>query len=284
MIYADIECNTEKISRCCPSDEKSYTKKYQRHTAISFGYKVVCHYDKKYAKDLVIYRGEDPIGEFLKCMTREVQNCQEVIKNHFNKPLKMSERDERNFKKATHGHICQKKYKDNDGPNEEPVRDQCHLTGKYRGSAHKKCNLKLQISAEKIKIPVIFHNLKGYDSHFIIQKLAELADEDEKIPITVIPNNTEKYMAFYLGKHLAFIDSFQFMSRSLESLANDLPNDKFIYTKKYFPDERKFRLMTGKGVYPYNYMDSSEKFNDTQLPKREDFYSLLTDEDISESD
>ena len=42
--------------------------------------------------------------------------------------------------------------------------------------------------------------------------------------------------------------------------------------------------MTGKGVYPYDYMDSSEKFNDTQLPERKDFYSLLTDDDISESD
>ena len=63
---------------------------------------------KKYSKDVVIYRGWDPVGKFLKCMNREVQNCQEVIKNHFNKPLKMSEEDERKFKKATHCHICQK--------------------------------------------------------------------------------------------------------------------------------------------------------------------------------
>ena len=83
-IIADFECNTQEISTCCPSDEKSYIEKYQRHTACSFGYKVVCHYDKNYSKDVVIYRGKDPIGEFLKCMQEEVQNCQEVIKNHFN--------------------------------------------------------------------------------------------------------------------------------------------------------------------------------------------------------
>ena len=142
----------------------------------------------------------------------------------------MSEGDERNFRKATHCHICQKKYRPNDGPNEKPVRDHCHVTGKYRGSAHTSCNLKLKISAERIQILVIFHNLKGYDSHFIIQKIAELSDEDKKIPITVIPNNTGKYMAFYLGKHLALIDSFQFMSRSLEKLVGDLSNDRFIYT------------------------------------------------------
>ena len=85
-IIADFECLTEKMSSCTPSDEKSYTETYQRHTACSFGYKVVCNYDKNYSKDLVIYRGEDPIGEFLKCIQGEVQNCQEVIKNHFNKP------------------------------------------------------------------------------------------------------------------------------------------------------------------------------------------------------
>ena len=108
VIYVDFECPTEKKSSCTPSDEKSYTKKYQNHTPCSFGYKVVCRYDKEYSKDLVIYRGEDPTGDFLKCMQGEVQNCQEVIKNHFNKPLKMYEEDQRNFRKATRCHICQK--------------------------------------------------------------------------------------------------------------------------------------------------------------------------------
>ena len=67
MIIADFECLTEKMSSCTPSDEKAYTEKYQKHTPCSFGYKVVCHYDKKYSKDLVIYRGRDPVGEFIKC-------------------------------------------------------------------------------------------------------------------------------------------------------------------------------------------------------------------------
>ena len=97
------------MSSCQPSEEQSYTEKYQKHTPVSFGYKVVCHYDKKYSKDFVIYRGEDTIGKFLKCMNKEVKNCQKVIKNHFKKPLKMSEGDERNFKKATRCHICKKK-------------------------------------------------------------------------------------------------------------------------------------------------------------------------------
>ena len=163
------------------------------------------------------------------------------------------------------------------------------LHGKYRGSAHKNCNLKLQISAEKIKIPVIFHNLKGYDSHFIIQQLGELIKDGEQegqkpVTIDVIPCNAEKYMAFYINNHLSFIDSFQFMSSSLQKLASNLSEEGFIYTKEYFTNERQFQLMKKKGVYPYDYMDSFTKFNDTQLPRREDFYSLLTDEDISNDD
>ena len=64
VIYADFESNLEKMSSCQPSEEQSYTEKYQKHTPVSFGYKVVCHYDKKYSKDFVIYRGEDPIDKF----------------------------------------------------------------------------------------------------------------------------------------------------------------------------------------------------------------------------
>ena len=55
-IVADFECNPEKISGCQPSGKKSYTQQYQKHTACSFGYKVVCYYDDKYSGDLVIYR------------------------------------------------------------------------------------------------------------------------------------------------------------------------------------------------------------------------------------
>ena len=278
-IYADFECTTEKVSGCQPSDSRSYTQQYQKHTACSFGYKVVCHYDEMYSGDVVIYRGEDCIEKFMKCMFEEVKNCQKIIRDNFNKPLIMTEEDDEAFTKATHCHICEKRYKVDD----VPVRDHCHVTGKYRGSAHQTCNLKLQISAEKIKIPVIFHNLKGYDSHFIINELGELIKKGEEgISIKVIAQNAEKYMAFYINNHLSFIDSFQFMNSSLEKLAGNLSEDDFIYTKKYFTDPVQFGLVKRKGVYPCDYMDSFSKVNDTELPQREDFYSLLTGENISE--
>ena len=278
-IYADLECNTEKISSCQPSDSKSYTEKYQKHTACSFGYKVVCHYDEKYSRDLVIYRGEDCIKKFIKCMFDEVKNCQEVIREHFNKPLIMSGRDEKSFLKAKCCHICKKKYRED----EVPVRDHCHVTGKYRGSAHQSCNLKWQILAEKIKIPVVFHNLKGYDSHFIMNELGEFI-KGQDIKIDVIAQNAEKYMAFYLGNHIAFIDSLAFLNSSLDKLSSNLEDRDYIYTKDYFTDPVQFNLMKRKGVYPYDYMDSFSKFNDTELPQIEEFYSQLNDTNISEDD
>ena len=111
------------------------------------------------------------------------------------------------------------------------VRDHCHITGKFRGSAHQECNLKLRIKPEDIKIPVIFHNLRGYDSHFIMQQIGEIANKHrytnkkggkQDLNINAIPNNMEKYMAFMLGNYLTFIDSFQFMSSCLDKLVNNL--------------------------------------------------------------
>ena len=97
-------------------------------------------------------------------MLEEVNWCKSKMKKHFNKLLKMTEEDEKDFQKAIKCYICKQQYTDKD----IRVRDHCHITGKFRGSAHQDCNLKLRIKPDNIKIPVIFHNLRGYDSHFIM--------------------------------------------------------------------------------------------------------------------
>ena len=129
-------------------------------------------------------------------------------------------------------------------------------------------------------MPVIFHNLRGYDSHFIMQQIGSIG-KSNNLSINCIPNNMEKYMAFMLGKHLVFLDSFQFMASSLEKLVDNLPGDVFKYTSQVFPND-KLELMKKKGVYPYDYMDCWQKFSDTKLPEKDEFYSLLTDENISD--
>ena len=83
----------------------------------------------------------------------------------------MNEIDGQHFKTMDGCHICDEKDTDKD----VCVRDHCHITGKFRGSAHQECNLKLRIKPENIKIPVIFHSVRGYDSHFIMQQIREIA-------------------------------------------------------------------------------------------------------------
>ena len=89
---------------------------------------------------------------------------------------------------------------------EDKVRDHCHITDKFRGVAHENCNLNFKLTK---KVPVIFRNLRGYDSHLIFNELDKF-----NVKIKVIPNGLEKYKAFFLNKNLVLIDSMQFMNSS----------------------------------------------------------------------
>ena len=97
----------------------------------------------------------------------------------------MTEEEEDLFQKSNNCWIC-KKIIDND---EDKVRDHCHVTGKFRGAAHKSCNLNFKLTKN---VPVIFHNLRGYDSHLIFNELDKF-----DVKVNVIPNGLEKYMAFF---------------------------------------------------------------------------------------
>ena len=172
VIYADFEAITKKVQGCEQSEEMENAKNKRSYTeACGYGYKVVCCYDDKYSSDICIYRGGNTVYKFMEKMLEEVKYCKAVIKKHFNKPLVMTEVDEQHFKTMDRCHICGEKYTDKD----VLVRDHCHITGKFRGPAHQECNLKLRIKPENLKIPVIFHNLRGYDSHFIMQQIGAIA-------------------------------------------------------------------------------------------------------------
>ena len=168
--------------------------------------------------------------------------------------------------------MCDKKF-----TNRHKVRDHCHLTGKYRGAAHADCNLKLRIkpSNKEFFIPVVFHNLRGYDSHLIMQAISETEGE-----IKCIPNNMEKYISFSL-RQLRFIDSNQFLIASLDELVKSNSKSVFKITKNSEFDKSKRNLLLQKGVYPYEYMDSWERFKETKLPPRRAFYSTLTESGIT---
>ena len=173
------------------------------------------------------------------------------------------------FQKSNSCWIC-KKCIDND---EEKLRDRCHVTGKFRGTAHRNCNINFQLTK---KVPAIFHNLRGYDSHLIFNELDKF-----DVKIKVIPNGLEKYMAFFLNKNLVFIDSMQFMNSSLDKLAKNLSDKDFKYLIEEFGSET-LELLKQKGAYPYEYMDNFERFNEEKLPDKNYFYSSTKDEKIGD--
>ena len=219
-------------------------------------------------------------------MLYEVKYCKHIVRKKFNKPLKMTDDDELHFKQTNICYICNRNYTEKN----VRVKDHCHITEKFRGSAHRECNLKLRITPESIKIPVVFHNLRGYDSHLIMQQIGEIAKnnayknkkgEELHLKINAIPNNMEKYMAFMLGDHITFIDSFQFMSSSLDKLASNLPKEAFKYTSEEFKGN-KFDLMSQKvSIHIIDYIVCFEKFNQTKLPTKEQFYIILNNQHIS---
>ena len=272
VIYADFEAIVVKIQGVKQSEKKSYTDAYQKHKDCSYAYKVVCCYDDQFSKPLQMYRGENAVYKFLEKMLEEEKWCKETMKKHFNKQLEITAAEEKDFKKSESCHICGNKYE----PCDVKIRDHCHITGKYRGSGHHKCNINYKLTE---RIPVIFHNLRGYDSHFIMQEIGKFNRK-----INVIPNNMERYMSFMLGNHLVFLDSFQFTSRNLDYLVSCLPIEAFKYTKEAFPIDEQFNLMKQKGVHPYDYMDSFKRFEESELPSMKKFYGILNDEHISEDD
>ena len=137
------------------------------------------------------------------------------MKKHFNKKLVIREEEEYLFQESNNCWIC-KKLIDSD---DEKVRDHCHVTGKCRGAAHWSCNINFQLTKKTL---VIFHNLRGYDSHLIFSELNKF-----NVKISVIPNGLEEYMAFFLGKNLVFIDSMQFMNSILDKLVKNLLDGHF---------------------------------------------------------
>ena len=284
VIYADFEALTEPEKGHANTKQKSYTHKYQKHTVCGYGYKVVCCYDDRYSRPVQIFRSrKNVVYKFLQAMMKESEYCARVKRDLFNKDMVLTAADRKDFAGATHCHICKQLL------NEKPVRDHCHVTGKYRGAAHNKCNLDYQLTD---KIPVIFHNLRGYDGHMLVQEMGKFVKEnhirytkkgeqvDKEMGVTVIPNNMEKYMAIMLGDILEFKDSFQFMNQSLDKLSSNLKD--FPHLQKRHP--KQWRLLSKKGVYPYDYMSSWDRFAETSLPPKKQFYSMLSDADISDSD
>ena len=288
VIYADFESLIKPLDVCDPDPNKSYTKKYQKHEPVSFSYYIKSFDESVYESRVRSYTKEKPedadaMDIFIEWLEKDVKEISKLG----NKTMIFTEEDKKQFNEASYCWICEKKLEN------DRVRDHCHFTSRYRGAAHESCNLKCKIPNN---ISVFFHNLSGYDSHLFIKKLGS---PDKKESIDCIPNNEEKYISFsktiktgqqYINKEgeikdktfkIVFKDSLKFMSSSLGALVNNLPKDAFKNISKYYTPEQ-VELIKQKGFYPYEYMDSEEKFKEDKPPPPPAFYSKLSGSGISE--
>lgn len=280
VIFADFECYARKVDTCQPNPEKSSTTHHTKFDACGYAY-VVVSTNEKYTKPAVVYRGDDAVKHFLEDMLKE----EEYINEKFSKiePLIMNNETEKAFKNATNCYVCNRFFTDK----LIKVRDHDHLGvngdiespnyTNYRGAACQSCNLNLQ---HPPFIPIYFHNLRGFDMHLLMSEAGKYKDKK----MTVIAQNTERYISFSLGK-LRFLDSFQCMGSSLEILVKNLAEDGLVNFKQFrkaFPSDEVAKLLLQKNEYCYDYVDCAEKFNETQLPPKEAFYNKLKKEPISD--
>ena len=292
VVYADFECFTKPMNTCCPNPEDSYTYNYQKHEPSGF-----CFYIKGIVPGItfepITYTKTNNDDNVPEIFVSKLAKVTHKLYNDFYrrpKPLKLTKQEQISFDKAETCHICKspllidKLY--------DKVRDHCHFTGQYRGAAHNSCNLKCR---KPMILPVVFHNLQGYDAHLFIKQLSSIPGE-----LNCIPSTEEKYISFskkikvdeYKSKltgetvslyfEIRFIDSFKFLQTSLANLVGNLQPDDFHNTKEIFKENEN--LLIRKGVYPYDYVSSIEKLAETQLPPKEKFYSKLNDEDITDED
>ena len=183
IIYADFEALIAKVEGPEPNPTKSNTQRTQHHEACSICYiMVLCDGQ---TEPPVEYRGPNAAEHFLESLQEEERKIEGVLADP--KARRMTQEDWHAFHAAETCHVCDKPLKG------DSVRDHCHITGKYRGAARNACNLKLRLNAKTTTILVVFHNLRGYDSHLLMQAISKVEGR-----ISCIPNNTEKYISFSL--------------------------------------------------------------------------------------
>jgi hypothetical protein len=273
-------------------------------------------FEKKVIKTFY-QRGHECVKRFVKEVTAFVDA---LNKDFFSNPapIDMTPDDWNDYRASTHCYLCseefcsqqvreeyfvqnkkvnahcqtiedekkRKKYRKDNMPDcpKYKVKDHCHFTGKYRGSACNECNKVMRV---KRVVPAVAHNFKGYDSHFLVQAF----DKDDDFKLDVIPTNTEKFLQitstikqdFGESIKLNFMDSMSHLNSSLDSLVKLLVDDDLVTTKEFIRSlskddddfKKKWEIAKTKGVFPYEYFDSLEKYDETSMPKVEHFVSSL---------
>ena len=214
MVYADFESILKPVNEDVDVTQgvetgiDSSSHVFQKHISCSFAYNIVSSVDPDFSRPLVMYRQLE-----LELELEAKQLFDEYIATP--KPMLLTATETRSFGSTTICHICTKPVRD------DKVRGHCHITGNYGGAAYNECNLMYRISKTSWKLPVVIHNLEGYDGHLIVKAL-----KSEFGKVKVIPQNMGKYISLTVGL-FKFIDSFQFIPQGLDNLVKTLEDDEF---------------------------------------------------------
>ncbi|XP_072161273.1 uncharacterized protein [Bemisia tabaci] len=277
VIYADFESYLEKIEQ----NFESNSFNYQHHRPLSYAYLVVST-DPEFATPTpVVYRGEEPHKHFIRTML----DLGSKISGKYNdttSEITMSDEDRESFANTTHCAMCRVGF---DEPGVVKVRHHSHQyvppgETNYLEALCALCNIKVR---HVNNVTIVFHNGSKYDFKYIVQGLEGLKNR-----VDIIPSSEENYINIkvYIGNrfYLNFIDSFRFLNTSIEKLAETLDDSSFHFTRKFCTTPAQFNIARRKAVFCYDYIDDPVKLDETEPPKREDFYNALTDSDISEVD
>ena len=267
VIYYDFEAINEPIHM-----HTGNTLKKTIHKPVSFCAMRVSSYEP-HSDPPFLYRGSECMENFLLYLRKQKEEINKILTEK-QKPMIWDEEAKERAKGQNRCYICNKKLLHN----YERYRDHDHLSGCFRGISCNICNLKYS-SLHQLKIPLIAHNSSRYDQKFLIRELHKVNER-----VTIIPKNTEQYLAIQMGP-LLLIDSFQFMNESLDNLAKNL-RDKgkhaFKYVNMHIQGAKKRELLLKKGVFCYSYLDNINRFKEGPgLPKIENFFNELEQEHLS---
>ena len=203
-IYADFEADNEKDNSIIGNK----TKNIYKQNPILNGYRIVSELDD----NLQSGYHKSPLGHNnVDWFVDEVIKLEDKMAFYFKnskKDIIMKQKDEEDFRNINICRFCEKEILS------DKVRDHCHLTGKYRGPAHSKCNINVTQKQSNF-IPFIFHNFSNYDCHMFFKKLVD--KKKDKVEFDIIPKTNEEHKSVTYGC-IRFIDSFRFLSSSLDNL------------------------------------------------------------------
>ena len=166
--------------------------------------------------------GYDNVGWFVND-TIKLENKMAFNFKNTKKDIIMTEEGEEDFKNDDVCRFCERNIIC------DKIRDHCHLTGKYGGPAHNKCNINVT-QKQSFFIPFIFHNFSNYDCHLFFKKLVDM--KNDKVKFDIIPKTNEEYISVTYGC-IIFIESYRFLSMSLDGLVKNLNEDGFkIFEKR----------------------------------------------------